>query len=356
AAHGAGKLARWAYARKQSHRLIFSPLKGITMMENNETTPGMETAGRLPRMRSAGISPQILPYLALVSGVLALTMSGLFVRWANAPGTVTSFYRMAVAALVLTPVVLRPGARQKLPSGKLLLLPLLAGLFTALDHGAWSTSIGLTRVGTATLLNNVAPLWVALFAALFWRERLSPRFWLGLALTLTGVAIVFGNDLLLQPHFGGGDLLALVSSLFYCAYFLVTQRARQSVATLPYVWLVTVASGIFLLTWNVVTGKPLSGYPPLTYLIFLGAGLFSQIIGYFSVSYALGHLPASTVSPSMLAQPVLTAVLAIPLAGEMLLPGQWLGAAVVLAGIYLVNISHQADPGAAVEARNERAK
>ena len=46
-------------------------------------------------------------------------------------------------------------------------------------------------------------------------------------------------------------------------------------------------------------------------LAFLGAGLFSQVVGYFAVGYALGHLPASIVAPSMIAQPVITSPLAI---------------------------------------------
>jgi drug/metabolite transporter (DMT)-like permease len=84
----------------------------------------------------------------------------------------------------------------------------------------------MTRVAHATLLNNIAPLWVALYTVVFWRERLSGRFWLGLALTLGGAAVVFGNDLVSNPHLSLGDLLALVSSLFYAAYFLVAQRGR----------------------------------------------------------------------------------------------------------------------------------
>ena len=62
--------------------------------------------------------------------------------------------------------------------------------------------------------------------------------------------------------------------------------------------------------------------------------------GYFSIAYALGHLPASVVSPTMVLQPVLTALLAIPLTGENLSPLQWMGGlAAVVGGIYLVNIS-----------------
>jgi len=288
-----------------------------------------------------------LPYLALLAGILALSFSALFVRWAQAPGTVTSFYRMAIAALALAPVVFAPPAslaqrRPVFPRGRLWLWPVLSGLFTALDHATWSTALGFTQVANATLLNNMAPLWVALFSWWVLRERLRRGFWLGLALTLAGAAVVLGSDLLLHPSLSGGNFLALFSSLFYASYFLATQRGRRYTATLVYVWLVCLGSAFFLLIINLISGQALTGYTSQTYLAFLGSALISQIIGYFSVGYALGHLPASLVSPTMIAQPVLTALLAIVLVGEALAPGQWLGGLTVLAGIYLVNRSREA--------------
>ena len=48
-----------------------------------------------------------LPYLALLVGVLVLSLSTLFIRWAEAPGMVTSFYRMAVATLAVAPFFVR---------------------------------------------------------------------------------------------------------------------------------------------------------------------------------------------------------------------------------------------------------
>jgi drug/metabolite transporter (DMT)-like permease len=86
---------------------------------------------------------------------------------------------------------------------------------------------------------------------------------------------------------------------------------------------------------------PLTGYSPQTYLAFLGAALVSQVGGYLSVGYALGHLPASVVSPTMIGQPLVTTILAIPLLGETLSPAQLLGGASVLLGIYLVHRSRQ---------------
>ena len=49
-------------------------------------------------------SKRALPYFALVIGVLALSFSSLFIRWADAPGTITSFYRMLFASAMLMPV------------------------------------------------------------------------------------------------------------------------------------------------------------------------------------------------------------------------------------------------------------
>jgi len=296
-----------------------------------------------------------LPYFALVFGVLALTMSSMFIRWSSAPGPVTSFYRMGLAAVVLLPVIaLRAGARRKqqptgLPAASArsttaagwLLFPLAGGLITALDHSAWSLAIDYTRVANATLLNNMAPLWVALFAVLVWRERLLGRFWLGLGLTLSGAAVFLGSDMIFSPEYNGGNLLALGSSLFYAAYFLITQCGRSRLDALTYVWMVDLVSALGLLVICGVLGMPLTGYDTQTYLIFITAALISQVGGYFAIAYSLGHLPASIVSPSMVAQPVLTALLAVPFAGEMLSAGQWLGALAVVAGIYLVNISRQ---------------
>lgn len=294
---------------------------------------------------------KILPYLALGVGMLSLGFSALFARWAAAPGPVMAFYRIALSTLILAPFF----ARQRVKEGKipraLWIFPLLGGLFTALDHGVWNTAVNFTSAANATLLGNTAPLWVALFAWLVWRERLRAGFWLGLTLTLAGAAVVLGTDFLHQPSLGFGDVLALMSGVFYAGYFLVTQRGRIYYHTLTYIWLVGLTSAVMLLAFNLIFDLPLSGYPTQSYLAFLGAAILSQTCGYLAVGYALGHLPASLVAPTMIGQPVITALLAIPLLGETLHASQWIGGLAVLAGIYLVHTSREARPAPAVDSQ-----
>jgi uncharacterized membrane protein len=163
---------------------------------------------------------KMLPYLALMVTIMATGLSAMFVRWANAPGTVTVFFRTALASIILLPFLLHRNWPLKLttPISNLRWLPfaLLGGLFIALDQGAWSTAVMMTKVANATYFNSIAPLWVAIYALLVLRERLGNLFWCGLGLTLSGSFFILGRDLLYSPHLGQGDIWGVISSIFYC--------------------------------------------------------------------------------------------------------------------------------------------
>jgi drug/metabolite transporter (DMT)-like permease len=65
-------------------------------------------------------------------------------------------------------------------------------------------------------------------------------------------------------------------------------------------------------------------------------GILVQFLGWFLINYAQGYIRASVVAPTLLGQPVLTALLAIPLLGETFTLRHIAGGLTVLAGIYLV--------------------
>lgn len=280
---------------------------------------------------------KFLPYLALLTGIFSLSFSALFVRWADAPGTVTTFYRMLIGTLIYLPFFLSQPKEKRVKATRWIWLPIIGGLLSGIDHALWGAAIDNTRVSNVVILNNTAPVWVAIAATLLWREKHKLGFWLGLALTMGGVFAVFGSDLIIAPEYLKGNLLAIFSSFFFAAYFLLTQKGREHYSTLTYTFIISLMCSLTLLTVNGIQRLPISGYTPQTYLIFLVAGLVAQVIGYFSLGFALGHLPASIVAPSILAQPVISSFLAVPLAGESLTTGLLTGGAAVLCGIYLIN-------------------
>ena len=283
----------------------------------------------------------VTSYLSLGVGVLALSFSAMFVRWADAPGPITAFYRMFFSIFLLLPFFVQRTNGNPATKTRVIIFPLLAGVFTALDLALWNTSLSYTTAANATLLGNTAPLWVALGTWLIFKRQLGSAFWYGLAITLLGASLILGTDFILHPRFGIGDTMAIFTGLFYGIYYLFTEKSRLYFRSVSHIFFVGIGASITLLIINLILQNPFTGYDLRTWEVFISTALVSQLIGYMALAYALGHLPASVVAPTMIMQPVVTAILAIPLLNEI--PNIWqaIGGAVALTGIYIINRTHQ---------------
>jgi drug/metabolite transporter (DMT)-like permease len=314
------------------------------------------TSERLPATRSTPLGAEaaatghapasaLQVYGALVAGIVCIAFSAIFVRWAEVPGTVSALYRVAVAVVVLgIPFARALGAGRVPLDRRTLPLAIAAGIFFALDLALWNTSLFMTSVANSTLLANDAPIIVGLAALLIFHERLGLSYWLGLAIALGGMSLIVGLDLASHTSLGAGDLLALVAGASYGGYMLVTQLLRARMETLPTLWIASAVGIAVLLPVNLAQHHALWGFSARDYLALLGLGLISQTLGWLAINYALGHLPAAVVSPTLLGQPILTAILGVPLLGEALSGRQMLGGLIALAGIYLVNRGVRASP------------
>lgn len=278
-----------------------------------------------------------LAYLALGFGTVALGFSALFVRWANVAGPVSGFYRSIIAAAVLAWPSVKQIRQHRPLSKRHVALAVLAGLLFAGDLAAWNTGVLMTTAANATLFGNTSPFWVSLGALLLFKEKLRPAFWSGLGLAMLGSVIILGRDFLAHPTLGLGDMLALLAGLFYGGFFLATQRAREKLSSLASWWISALASAVALLGLCVILRLPLLGYSVKTYLYLIGLALVIQVVGYISINYALGHLPASMVSPTLLGQPIMTALLAVPFLGETITLVQVVGGLLVLAGVWFIH-------------------
>ncbi len=302
-------------------------------------------ATRLAHRRAT--TPLLLPALALVAGVICISFTGIFTKWAAMPGPVTGAWRMAVATVVLLLPFVRerrqwsPDERREVRWG------VLAGLWFAVNLGMLTSALLLTSAATATLLDNTAPIWVGLGALFIFKERLGRPYWIGLALALTGAAVVTGFNPFAGVRLSAGDALAFVGATFYAGYLLTAQRARRNLRSISFSWLVAVTAAITLFIVSVAMGYRLTGYGATSFASVIAMGILSQTGGWLLIGYALGHLPASTAVIGLLAQPVVTGLLAVPLLGEGLTLQQVLGGALALTGIYLCLRSKDAAAAAA---------
>ena len=255
------------------------------------------------------------------------------------PGPVSAFYRVLIAGVVLMAWRgIRGSTRPASPRAAW--IAVAGGVFFALDLALWNTAVLKTQAAVASILGNNTPIFVGILSWLVLRRRPRASFWIGLSLSLAGCVLIMSENLRGGAAGRGslvGDVLALVASVFFAAYLIVTERVRQSMDTLTFNALAIAGSVGALLVVAMVLRLPLAGFPPQTWAALVALGLVSQLMAYYALVYALGHLPATITSVGLLAQVPCTAALAWLLLGEPLTLVQVAGGAVVLVGIYVVN-------------------
>src|SRR6266478_6631965 len=204
--------------------------------------------------------------LAMLAGILCIAWSAIFVRWTDMPGPASAFYRLLIPAIALLPT--------------------------------WF----FDRYKT--------PIFVGLLTWLVFRRPPSLTYWLGLALAMTGSLVIVRGDLLRHVKFGSGDAMALAASACFAVYLLATERVRKTASTIGFLRLAILSSTVFLLVTNLAMGTSLAVPSGRSWAALLGLGLISQLGGYLALTYAMGHLPATVTSVSLLSQVPLTALLA----------------------------------------------
>ena len=275
-------------------------------------------------------------YLALVAGIVCIAWSAIFVRWTDIPGPASAFYRMLIPAVVLLPTFATNRKRERI-DGRTWLIIGLGGLFFALDLALYNTAILRTSAANATLLGNNTPIVVGLLTWMVFRRRPQPAFWLGLILAICGSVVILWGDLTRHAPFGVGDIMALGAAACFAVYLLATEKVRTTTSTLTFLRLSMIATTLVLLLLNFSMGISLRVPHRHTWWALLGLGLVSQLGGYLALTYALGHLPATITSISLLTQGPLTAAMAAVLLGEPLTLPQIVGGALVLFGVGLAH-------------------
>lgn len=273
--------------------------------------------------------------VALILGGAAIGGSPIFVRLSEVGPMATAFWRVALA---LIPIFLFSIARgrdagprpQTLADYGLLILP---GVILAMDLAAWHLSITMTSVANATLLANLAPVFVALIGVLFLGASVTRIFVAGLVLALVGVVILKGGPAALGNGDLRGDGVATVAAVFYAGYILAIGKLRSRFDTTRIMLWSTASAAVCVFPFGFFFEDHMLPVTAYGWSIVLGLAFVSHATGQVAIAYALAYLPPAFSSLTLLLQPVVAAILAWILLNEPLGPMQAVGGLVVLAGI-----------------------
>lgn len=274
-------------------------------------------------------------------------VSRVVLRAGVSPVELTSVRITGTAVLLL---LIAAGFRRsalRRPPGRLGALLLVHGL-VGVAALQWTYFVAIDRlpVGLALLLEYQAPLLVVLWARFVQGEVVRRSVWLGLAMSLAGLALatgVFGGSLRLD---GLGVLAALAAAVCFATYFLV---GEHGVGRLDPLQVVVWSFGIAAVAINVAA--PVVSFPgsvldeqqsllgrldalsaPVPLLI-AWVIVLGTLLPFGAELLALRHLSASAVTMVAMAEPVGVAVLGWAWFRESLGWLGGLGCVLVVAGI-----------------------
>ena len=271
---------------------------------------------------------------AVAVGVLAVSAAAIFIRLAEAPAVAIAFWRCALGAVVLLPLALVRGDR--FPKGRTLYAGVASGVALGAHFGFWISSLDYTSVAASVVIVSTQPVFVAVLAYLLFGERTTPLSFLGIIVSLAGTALIavdrtVGSAAIL------GNVLALIGAVTVAIYVLIGRSSRTGgVGVLPYSIVVYSASAVTLLPAALVFDVRLWGYSAETWFWLAAITVGPQLMGHTVFNWALRYVEASIISGTILAEPVISALLAWLVLSEK--PGvlTLVGGAVVLAGLYFL--------------------
>lgn len=291
-------------------------------------------------MKSPVVHTSGLSLAALVLGGVIIGLSPILVRLSEIGPVATAFWRVALAVLPLLAwraTEDRKTRRDQRPvSVRDVVALTVPGVMLAGDLLAWHVSIHLTSVANATLLANIAPIFVVLGGWLLFRTTVTRTFLAGLALSVVGVVILSGGGSASGggSHLGG-DAMAVFAALFYAGYILALSRLRSRYSTLTTLLWSSTSAAICILPFALVFEPAIWPTTLYAWAIVLALAWLCHVCGQGLIIYALALLPASFSSLTLLIQPVVAAGVAWLLLNEPLGAVQAFGGAIVILGILL---------------------
>lgn len=219
---------------------------------------------------------------------------------------------------------------------------ILSLLNFVLSNGLSTWGVKYISSGLGAILGAIFPIWIVVIS-LFKGEKIARQAITGFVVCFVGICIVFYDHLheFLKPEFRFGILLSMTATLTWAFGTLYTKKKAASFNPYFSLGLQMMLSSLFLFAVIGASGTaiaieriPLISWWSIGYLVIVGS-----VLTFVAFIYMLQKLPAQISSIYAYINPIVAVILGAILFGETLTPLIALGGAIVLCGLYLVNLS-----------------
>ena len=211
------------------------------------------------------------------------------------------------------------------------------GVLLSIGLILWSWSLTQTSIAHSSIMHNLVPVFTVLGACLALSQTFDRRFLLGMFVAICGSALLDINELFsfrISEQLLG-DLVALLSAVFFGIHPLVVQKLRTHLSPVTIMTWSSITSTLLLLPVALITENQLFPSSLTGWLAVIAQAICGQMLGVGLWAYCLKKLSPGLTSLVVLFIPALSAIEGWVIFSENLNLSILVSFLIILWGMYL---------------------
>ncbi len=276
-----------------------------------------------------------MPFFLLATSILILSQSANFIRYASAHAAAIGFWRLLMATVVLLPIVLYKKQWRQIThaSTKIKLQILLTSILLYIHFFFWFLSVQKTSIANSMILFSTNPLFTAIGAWIFFREKMARRHFVALLFCFAGIFWMVKDSLAFNPEHFQGDVLGFFCAIAFSAYVLSGKSLRHKMDNPPFALATYFFCSLFFLATMLYLRLPMLQYDGKTWAAYAALAIGSTLLGHSLFTHCLQYFNVNLMSCSTLVEPIFSALMANYLFGEPIRNSAVVGFCFVSVGI-----------------------
>jgi drug/metabolite transporter (DMT)-like permease len=261
------------------------------------------------------------------------------------PPMTLAFWRWAVALLIILPFSLGHIVHQfDIIRRNLIILTVLAILSITNFSIFIYMALKLSTATNTVLINSMIPIFIVMVSWLGFKERITLRQSIGIAISLAGLIFIIANgnlSTLISVRFSKGDLWTICAGISWALYSVLLRKCPIELNSLSFLATLIIIGTLFIspfYIWEMSTGKTMNiSQASIGSIVYVA--LFASILGYIFWNKAIQIIGANKAGIFIHLMPVFSIILAIIFLDEKLRGYHIKGAILIFSGI-LLTITH----------------
>lgn len=257
------------------------------------------------------------------------------------PPMTLAFWRWAIALLIILPFSLRHIVHQfDIIRRNLKILTVLAILSVTNFSIFIYMALKLSTATNTVLINSMIPIFIVMVSWLGFKERITLRQSIGIAISLAGLMFIIANgnlSTLISVRFSKGDLWTICAGISWALYSVLLRKSPIELNSLSFLATLIIIGTLFIspfYIWEMSTGKTMNiSQASIGSIVYVA--LFASILAYTFWNKAIQIIGANKTGIFIHLMPVFSIILAIIFLNEELKEYHVKGTVLIFTGIFL---------------------